>query len=329
MYDDLYKPELTKIEENYRKKIQSEIISCYNCQPYDEGEPVWIFGNKTEIEDLFYKLNVDDKYWNNIIQHLVCKCGTELDFGSDVGVKNKYEKDLEIFVKKSNQKFVKKINEFRSLLIKTPLLGYQNSFGKAIYKELKNNTFPIISLSSNEFFFRARKVSNHDIIESHQMLNAPTGKSTEGRFNHSGQSHLYLANTEETAIKEVAYNFNNCLVWVQEFEFLNDIDNILDLTFDITNLSLNTNPLLLSLSLSNSLEENENNIDNWRPDYFLTRFIMDCAKSLNYNGIKYNSSRNAYDFNLVLFYPDNFNIQNIGNPKIEILKKIDVDIFDI
>lgn len=321
MYDDFYKEELSKIEENYKIKVQSEIVSCYNCQPYDEGEAVWIHGDKTDIEDLFYKLNVPQKYWENIVEHLICQCGTELDLVCDVGVMSKYEKDLDIFVKKSSKSFVRRIKAFVYFLIATPLLGYKHTFGKKMFNELKNNKFPIISLSANDKFFRARKVNSHDIIESSQMLNAPIGKSTEGRFNHSGQSHLYLANTEETAIKEVVYSLENSLVWVQEFEISNDVDNILDLTFDITNIGLNTNPLLLSLSLTNSLEENKNNLENWKPDYFLTRYIMDCAKELKYNGIKYNSSRCYNDFNVVLFYQEEFKIQNIGNPKIEIFKK--------
>lgn len=328
MYDEFDKPELNKTEERYRKKIQSEIVSCYNCQPYDEGEPVWIFGDKTEIEELFYKFNVDEKYWDNILEHLVCNCGTEITLGGDVGVRTKYEVTLEKFINKSNKSFVKKINSYINFLRTTPLLGYKHPLGKNIYKELKNTKFPIITLSKNDCFYRARKVNGSDILESSEMLHAPLGKSMEGRFNHSGQSHLYLANSKETAIKEVIYNLKNSLVWVQDLKISNDVENILDLTFDITNISLNDNTLLLSLSLTNALEENKNNLGNWKPDYFLTRFIMDCAKELKYNGIKYNSTRSLNDYNLVLFYPEEFKVENVGNPTVEVFRKVNREVFD-
>lgn len=329
MYNEFYTPELTKKEENFRQKIQSEIVACYNCQPYDSGEPVWIHGEQTEIEDLFYKFNVDEKYWDNIVSHLVCQeCGTQITLGCDVAVKTKYETQLDKFIKESKKSFLNKIESFLQFLKGSPLLGYKHSVGKTIYKELQLNNFPVTKLSLNENFYRARKVSNHDILESAEMLNAPVGKSTEGRFNHSGQSHLYLAETKETAIKEVVQNLRNCLVWVQEFKLCSDVDNILDLTFDITNISLNDNPLFLSLSLANVLEETKNNNEFWRPDYFITRYIMDCAKELGYSGIKYNSTRSFFDYNVVLFYPESFIIENIGNPLIEIFKETDREIFD-
>ena len=329
MCDEFNLPELTQTEEKYRIKIQSEIIACYNCQPYDSGEPVWIFGEQTEIEDLFYKFNVDEKHWGNIARHLACpECGTQITLGSDLAVKSKYERQLDKFIKDAKTSFVKKIDSFLLYLNLSPLLGYKHPIGKKIWIELEKKRFPTTKLSSNDNFYRARKVNSHDILESSEMLNAPIGKSTEGRYNHSGQSHLYLAERKDTAMMEVVHNVRNCLVWIQEFKLSTDIDNILDLTFDITNISLNDNPLLLSLSMSHSLEETKNNKEFWRPDYFATRYIMDCAKELKYNGIKYNSTRNFYDFNVVLFYPENFKIENVGNPIVEIFKDRESDIFD-
>lgn len=330
MHDEFYTPELTKKEENYRKRIQAEIIACYNCQPYDSGEPVWIHGEQTEIEDLFYKFNVDEKYWERIVCHLSCReCGTQITLGSNVAIKTEFDVNLEKFIHEAKRSYIKRLESFLQFLQETPLLGYKHWLGKRIYKELKLNNFPVVKLSCKDAFFRARRVTNHDILQSTEMLNAPIGKSTEGRFNHSGQSHLYLAESKETAIREVVQNLRNCLVWVQEFKLSSDVGNILDLTFDISNIGLNHNPLLLSLSLANVLEETKNNSEFWRPDYFITRYIMDCAKELKYNGIKYNSTKSFNDYNVVLFYPEAFEIENIANPVIEIFKEINRDIFDI
>ena len=329
MYED-FKEELTSKEERLKNKIQKEIAYCYNCQPYDCGEPVWIYGDRTDIQYLFYRLNIDEEYWNKILDHLFCPCGNEtLTLSCDVGVRTKYEKDLENFVNNSNKAFVKKIENFTKLLENTPFLGYGDSFGKKLYKELKGGQFPVTAINPNESYFRARKVNNHDILESNKMLNAPQGKPTEGRFNHSGQSYLYLAENKETAIKEVAQNDKNFLVWLQEFKFKRKVDKILDLTFDITNISLGENPLLVALSLTNSLKKHKNNLDYWRPDYFITRYIMDCAKEFGYNGIKYNSTKSTHDFNIVLFYSQEQEILNIGEPIIEISRDKKKEVFDL
>lgn len=55
---------------------------------------------------------------------------------------------------------------------------------------------------------------------------------------------------------------------------------------------------------------------------------MDCAKELKYNGIKYNSTKSFIDYNIVLFYTENFEIRNTGNPLVEVFKENERDIFD-
>ena len=109
----------------------------------------------------------------------------------------------------------------------------------------------------------------------------------------------------------------------QEFEILEAVDNILDLSFDWSNLTPSTSLLLLSLKVKDSISRSDRNKELWKPDYFLTRYIMDCAKELGYNGIKYNSIKDRIEFNLVLFYRDKIKIKAIGKPKIEIFMSED------
>jgi len=328
MYED-FKKALTLKEERLRDKIQKEILSCYNCQPYDCGEPVWIHGERTDVEDLFYSFNIHEKYWDAILEYLFCPCGTELDtLDCQVGIQSKYEKDLNKFINDASKLYKKKIEIFINLLENTPFLGFKDSFGKKLYKEIETGKFPVTELNIDECYFRARKVNSHDILESSKMLNAPKGKPTEGRFNHSGQSYLYLTENKETAIKEVAQKDKSFLVWYQEFKLERKVEGVLDLTYDLDLISLSSNPLLIILFLTNSLEKFENNLDNWRPDYFITRFIMDCAKDLGYKGIKYNSTKSRNDFNIVLFYPHELELLKIGDPLIEIFKDEDREIFD-
>ncbi|MGB0891953.1 MAG: RES family NAD+ phosphorylase [Flavobacteriaceae bacterium] len=313
-----FAPELTKKEEGYRKKVQSKINYCSYCQPYDGGEFVWIFGDQIELDELMDSLNIDEKHRENIYWHLGCpNCGnSEFDACSLVGLKTKFEIEIENHIDKALKLFGKKIKKFNEELELAPFLAYKNSFGKQIYKEIKDNTLPIISAGG--VYFRSRSVTSSEVFDAERMKNAPLGKPLDGRFNHSGQSHLYLANDKETAIREVASNDKPFLVWIQKFLIKKTVDKILDLSFDWDFLTPSTSILLLSMKLTNSLIRSDRNNENWKPDYYLTRYIMDCAKELGYNGIKYNSAKEYRSYNLVLFYPESIDIVLEEKPKIEI-----------
>ncbi len=70
--DEEDKPKLTAKEEGFRKKIQSQIAYCTYCQPYDGGEPVWIFGTRAELDELFEHYDVPPEYLKRIMKHLHC-----------------------------------------------------------------------------------------------------------------------------------------------------------------------------------------------------------------------------------------------------------------
>lgn len=319
--DEFDKTELTSLEEKYRKKVQAKISNCLYCQPYDGGEAVWIWGDRIGLDELFMDMGVPEKHWENIAEHLGCPyCGNDtFDLTLDVGTKTKYDIEIENHIETAKKKYGIKISALEKLLEASPLLALSSPFAKDIYKELKERKLPIINIQGD--FYRARRSTDESVLNIDKMLNPPVGKPTEGRFNHSGQSHLYLANSKETAIKEVISDNQQVLVWTQKFSIKKNIENILDLSFDWLNLSPSTSALLLSLKISDSLEKHKNNIDHWKPDYLLTRFIMDCAKSLGYNGIRYNSTKDSMDYDLVLFFPEKFEISPNDEPKIEVYVK--------
>lgn len=316
--DQFSPPELNKIEEKYRKKVQSLIEYCPYCQPYDEGEVVWIFGEKIELMDLFYQCKVPERYHDKIVEYIVCpSCGfADFDFSVDVGVKTKFEKEVDSHMDKVTSLYGSDVKKFEELLESFPLLAYTNKFGKRINREIRDKKLPTTTIEGD--FFRARRVEGSEVLLTQKMYNPPIGKSQEGRFNHAGQSHLYLANDKETAIREVISDEKSVLVWVQQFTIEGRIDDILDLSFDWSHLTPSTSALLLSLKVYNTIGRSDRNSENWRPDYYLTRYIMDCAKFHGYKGIKYNSSKDSFNFDLVLFYPDKVKIKAVGKPRIEI-----------
>lgn len=154
-------------------------------------------------------------------------------------------------------------------------------------------------------------------------------KIAEGRFNHYGQRVFYLANSAEGAAYESLEKPGD--VWIQKFRIKKAI-NILDLTVDpvreeIQSSNLLNFGLLFGEFLSVPVERNE----GWKPDYFIPRFIADCAKKAGFNGIKYRSSRYRKQ-NLILFIWQDDEIEPIDNPykfKIEkILPKYGSIIWD-
>jgi len=158
-------------------------------------------------------------------------------------------------------------------------------------------------------------------------MNAPPkGYSNQGRYNYEGQSHFYLSAFKETAIQEILQGSNdNIMVWVQKFKIIEPIKDLLDLRWDqiYTNTSLSL--LYKALIYSDVLSRKENNQGKWKPDYYFTRFIMDCTKFAGYSGIIYNSVFDRYSYNIVLFDCKDERIKAIMKPKIlatnSILKK--------
>lgn len=326
--DEFNLPELTKKEERLKNKVQSKIEYCLYCQPYDEGEAVWIYGDRIDLYDLMDDCKVPEESKERIAKHLYCPYCTHSNFtlGLEVGVKTKFEKEVDAHMDEVYGLYGGEVRELESLLEQYPLLAYQNSLAKRIHKEINQRKLPVTSINGR--FFRARKVESSEVISSRKMYNPPVGKPSEGRFNHAGQSHLYLANEKATAIKEVINDEHAVLVWTQEFEISQSVDHILDLSFDWGMLTPSTSTLLLSLKVYNTIGRNDRNKENWKPDYFLTRYIMDCAKQAGYNGIKYNSTKDEYNFDLVLFYPEKVKIKAVGKPSIEIfLNKQEEDRF--
>jgi hypothetical protein len=314
-----YYPALSATAEKYRKRIQSKIYYCYNCQPFEGGEPFWIQGDKIDMVDLLIDNNVPEKYWKEIADQLFCSsCGTpHLGLGADVGLQTKFEKELSSQEKKAKAIYGKEVVVLEELLSNYPLLAFQNKFAKKIYNEIKKNKFPIATIKGE--FYRARIVGDPKLLTSAEMLNAPLGKPLEGRFNHAGQSHLYLTDSKETALLEASPT--DSLVWCQKVVIKKGVSNILDLTFDWLEMTPSTSALLLSLNIRNTLRRTDRNKENWKPDYCITRFIMDCAKSLGYSGIKYSSAKEFSSYNVVLFYPDKVKLEDLEKPSLEQFRK--------
>ncbi len=67
-------------------KVRNEITSCFNCQPYEDGSPVWI-DEATCLDDLFDSLLVPESMRPSLARRVRCRtCGNRFEQYDTVGV---------------------------------------------------------------------------------------------------------------------------------------------------------------------------------------------------------------------------------------------------
>jgi hypothetical protein len=313
-------PDLDNAAQKYFEKIQNEICYCIYCQPYDGGDCIWVFGEEIELDDLFDKYNVPKKYRDSIAQHLSCpNCGREVfERFEKVGLEDPADREIKYLTNRAERKFGRKIDEFQRYLELYPALALNNSLGKKIHKEISQKNLP--SWEATGKFFRARLVKGSEVLSGEDMGAPPQGVSEDGRYHHSGQSVLYLSQDQDVAINEALGDATEkALVWVQTFN-ISIVKNILDLSTPENQIYNLTSPLLVAMISGRILTQRvEDRRNKWRPQYFLTRFISDCARLAGYEGIRYRSA-SLHGINLVLFNPSKADIGQVDNPKVLIFQ---------
>jgi len=301
-----------KLEE-YIEQVSCEITNCLNCQPRDSGEWIWVLGIKTYLPELLHDLDIPKSYQEAVTKDLTCPyCGTNIELESDVGIKNEYERYIDSKWEDWYRKYQDEFEEFFYFIEKHPYLGLHHKLGKQIYKQVPE--LPQIKIKE-ETWFRARKVSGSKLLNTGGLFPADPEKIEigEGRYNHFGQSVFYLVEDEYGAAAELLEESG--LVWLQKFKLAKS-EKIIDLSHEISE-EPNAGLDLLSFGLrySSVLERRVKKSAGWKPEYFVPRFIADCAKSYGFNGIKFNSSR-SYSRNLVLFSWEVKDIEPIEAPYI-------------
>jgi len=301
--------------EEYRELIQPHIAYCTTCQPYDGGDVVWIFGNRTDLEELFDEYEIPDNLREELVVNLHCQnCGRELCRYDDIGIKTQIELEADRRWDDWHQNYDWKIDEFGDFLEKYPYLGLNHEIGEKLHSTISN--FPKTDIKE-EIWWRARKPMDGKRLSIEDMY-PPRFPEAEGRFNHYGQSVFYLASTAEAAMIEIL-DKGECLAWVQQFS-IKEISNLLDLS---NHVSAEEDVPILALGLINVKLPSivvPNKKSPWKPEYFIPRFIADCAKNQGFSGIIFNSPEH-YERNLVLFKWDEHSILPINEPRTLELKR--------
>lgn len=317
-YQDLL-PELNKTASRYYEKVQKLLRYCVTCQPYDGGDYIWIHGEKTTVEDIMDNLNCPEKYREDIVEHLHCpNCGsTSIELNGPVGTEDRYRLYEEARNKKLLMKYANKIQDFKSHIEQYPSLALAHPMGKKIFTDVINKKADSITITTQKWS-RARVVEHSIVLESKDLHAPSVGLSSGGRFHHPGQSVLYLADSEELAMAETLNNPENAaLVWIQTFNQDGSISDILDLRHDWDAIGQIASEVMYALLASRCVfEPILDRTTRWRPQYFITTFIADCARKAGFKGIIYSSSRERYGYNLVLFNPTEASISPKGKPRV-------------
>ncbi|MFD0792058.1 RES family NAD+ phosphorylase [Mucilaginibacter litoreus] len=327
--DHFAKPEIPPKAQKYYDKVKDVIKYCMYDQPYDGGDVIWLLGEKTDLIDVFNDYNIPEKYHDVIAANMVCQgCGhDDFELYSDVCTESRIDLEIQAKIADADKKYKKKIDELLNFITAYPSLVVNNPLAKRIHKEIMGNTLPVYKIDSARFF-RGRLVRGSDVFTS-EHLGAPTiGIANVGRYNHAGQSVLYLSESEEGSITEVLGDDSiKALIWMQEY-VVTDVTNILDLTMDWDKY-YSLDSILFTALLNNAvLERKTTSGSTWKPEYLLTNFVADTAKLAGYSGIRYNSSVGWHP-NIVLFDPKQSDVTPNGNPRVIIYEpKRDDDLFD-
>lgn len=301
-----------KVEE-YVGRIQPEIAYCYNCQPYEAGEPIWVLGERCWLEELFDEYEVPESIRDEVANSLECDgCGTQMQRFDDIGLRTETEKEFARKLKEWRERYEDQFNEFTAFLESCPYLGVKHPLGLTIVESMEK--FPATRIS-HELWYRARRITGGKRATKDDMR-APDPTKVEipeGRYNHFGQSYWYLADTEIAAARETLEE-GETMVWIQCVH-IQEVDDILDVRVLWGGQDIEGPVIVVGLIFSRALEKPVERNRGWKPEYFLPRFIADSAKLAGFKGIAFNSDRH-YDSNLVLFEPHAVQCEFVGEPYV-------------
>lgn len=287
--------------EEARDCILDEIVGCYNCQPW-EGGPVWL-GPRCYLEDLLVDCDVPEEHWEEVLAGLMCpNCGTDLNSASDeVEVKSQYDKQVEATLKQAHApELVEALWVFHKFLESYPYLGLDDpqGMGRRIRTEIQHWRSETLRPAT---WFRARRLNAESRVFNSNEMRSPDPTKVfipEGRYNHTGQSFLYLSSYPETAFAEIKLKNEN-LCAMQKFRATDNI-KALDLRHDLREIDPDKDFLAVAIIYNGLVERKPEASTSWKPEYFIPRFIADCARLEKYEGVLF-SSATLYGHNLVVF----------------------------
>jgi len=289
--------------DSARECVLGEIAGCDTCQPWDGGDVVWL-GPTMWLSDILQDCDVPETRWHEVLEDLTCPhCGKDLnDPYEEVMVKSDYDKRVEnVFEDIKAPELMKRLRAFNDFLKEFPYLGVcdPDMVGEEILNKMdKWGKYELLPRP----WYRARRLDSESRIFRTEEMGVPDPRKVyvrEGRYNHTGQSFLYLADNPDTAFHEIKEGQMN-ICCVQTFLPASNFF-VLDLRQDYLNMDPDRDLLALALIYNGFVSKKPGKETSWKPEYFVSRFVADCARKQGYEGILFTSVANYPYENLVVF----------------------------
>lgn len=302
--------------ELHVEAVQAHVAYCLYCQPYDGGDPVWVFGRRGTVDEVLDLEGVPENLRDEVAARISCpNCGKGgFERWEDYGAKSEHEIRADARWEKWYDEYQGRVEDFAAHLKQFPYLGLLHPVGKLIHDSI--NSFKA-ELVKDQVWRRARKPIGAKMPTVEDMMPPPPNlAAAEGRFSHFGQSVFYLANNDQAALAEILDRDSGENVgWVQDFQ-VHDAGRILDLRRDVNDAEDESIPIVALGLISEHLPSLQPNPDSaWKPEYFVPRFIADVARHEGFDGIMF-ESRKHYYCNLVLFSWNEDRIEPDGTPRL-------------
>lgn len=210
--------------ENFARIVEALLYDCAACQPFDEGEPVWL-NSHMSLNDVMGDADIPEECREEVAELVRCPCcGDSHDLWDEVGVRSEGELRYESLMEEWFEKHSYRLHEFHTFLERYPYLGATHEFGKDLREGV--GSFPSKTLK-NEVFYRARRIDSGRTYTFEDFMPPDPAKFSvgEGRYNHAGQSVMYLADDKEGAAIECVRE-EETRAWVQAFR-VHEIDRFL------------------------------------------------------------------------------------------------------
>ena len=293
--------------KSWQDYVNKHIAECGDCAPYFQGEGhMSMEGKETDLSWLGLELGLPDRMVEDLIENAQCdSCGNNVSEMMHVFVRPTSEVTFRAIVERAIAKHRPRIDEFREFLTKHPYLGASHPTGRLLMRTIAR--IKPVSVGGNWFrCIRERDGESPKQEDFRAPIEDQKWPIHEGRYNHTGQAHWYLADQESTAIAEVL-DLGAGVVWTQAFK-IEACAKVLDVSTSIEGDSsppeIQKIEVALALVMMGALDGYVDRKKAWKPGYLVPRFVMDAAKLSGFEGMRYRSAR-AYDGeNLVLFHRD-------------------------
>ncbi len=259
------------------------------------------------VEDVLVPLRLRKLEAKRLFRSLTCpSCASTVDPLTRVVRLGERELRYAFQAKRFGERYGGALVEFRSLLIRYPMLGSAHPFAQVLVRAMKRvrKTLlaPRIWYHSNPSF------------DGPALVPRRQEKATSAcRFNQIGQIALYVADDNKTAaiehrdLREPKPVIPVRLVGVELRESL----TVLDLRWGVSEQPDPAGHWVLRNVVDRGfVSEPTDDSDKSRPQYRLPQYIGDLARQRGFRGILYDSSRpgaynnpDAFGHNLVLFHP--------------------------